>query len=160
MSRANLALGNLDEAQEAVGELGAIADDIGTDPLRAIADLSAGLLAAATNDHEGARSRLEDSVDLFARSGAPFEMGQARIGAGYFARGARSPPRRRAGGKCALLTFHELGAQRQVARAEALRRHLQTPDRGAICGDTCTPTSLPRQKEILVLIAQASVTRR
>ena len=40
---------------------------------------SEGLLAAAGGDHDTARERLEDAVELFAASGAPFEMGQARL---------------------------------------------------------------------------------
>ena len=47
-------------------------------PLRAEADLAAGILAAATGDHERARSLLEDAADRFQQSGAPYEGAQPR----------------------------------------------------------------------------------
>ena len=52
---------------------------VGTAPLRACADVAEGALAAAGGDHDRARVLLEDAVDTFTRSGAPFEAAQARL---------------------------------------------------------------------------------
>jgi LuxR family transcriptional regulator, maltose regulon positive regulatory protein len=50
-----------------------------TAPLIAFTDLAAGILAAAGGDHERARPLLEDALDRFDRSSAPFESSQVRI---------------------------------------------------------------------------------
>src|SRR5919199_262323 len=155
IARAHLALGNLNAAEAACDELTAIAGAIGTDPLLAIANLVAGLVATATHDLERARTLLEDAVDLFGRSGARYEMGRARIALAQSleALGRLAAAEREA--HAAVRSLHELGAERQAARAEALLRHLQrslTVESEATQG---TPKRLlsPRQEDVLRLIA-------
>jgi LuxR family transcriptional regulator, maltose regulon positive regulatory protein len=70
---------NLDRARVALEELRSIAADAQTPPLLGSASVSAGLIALAEGDVDGARRNLEDAVDLFERSGAPFETARARI---------------------------------------------------------------------------------
>jgi DNA-binding CsgD family transcriptional regulator len=77
--RACLEQGHLDDAKPAVAELHSIAEEAQTAPLRARASFVAGLLAARTGDATLARTHLEDAVDLFDASGAPFETGRARV---------------------------------------------------------------------------------
>ena len=77
--RACLEQGHLDDAKPAVAELHAIAEESQTAPLRARASFVAGLLAARSGDATLARTHLEDAVDLFSASGAPFETGRARL---------------------------------------------------------------------------------
>lgn len=79
--RAHVATGtrNLDPAREALHELRAIAADAQTAPLLASASLGAGLIALAAGELDDARRALEDAVDLFDRSGAPFEVACARV---------------------------------------------------------------------------------
>src|SRR5205085_9842841 len=79
MVRACLEQDRFDEAAEAVSELRAIASEARTGPLRALASLAAGLVAARSGDPKAARAHLEDAVDLFKESGAPFETGRARV---------------------------------------------------------------------------------
>jgi DNA-binding CsgD family transcriptional regulator len=79
MVRACLEQDRLEEAVRSVEELHAIAGEARTAPLRALASLAAGLIAARTGDGKTARERLEDAVDLFKESGSPFETGRARI---------------------------------------------------------------------------------
>jgi DNA-binding NarL/FixJ family response regulator len=50
-----------------------------TTPLRAAANLAEGVVAAAAGHCERARRLLEDAVDGFERSGAPFEAAEARL---------------------------------------------------------------------------------
>jgi ATP/maltotriose-dependent transcriptional regulator MalT len=71
--------GDLDRARAAFDELRTIAADAHTPPLRASASLGAGLIAFAAGDFDAARRELEDAVDLFERSGAPFEVARARV---------------------------------------------------------------------------------
>jgi LuxR family maltose regulon positive regulatory protein len=77
--RACVEQGHLDEAKAAVAELHAIAEELQTPPLRAWAAFVAGLLAARAGETTAARTHLEDAVDLFNASGAPFETGRARV---------------------------------------------------------------------------------
>ncbi|MFL5825640.1 MAG: LuxR C-terminal-related transcriptional regulator [Thermoleophilaceae bacterium] len=77
--RARLALGHVAGAGEAAQELRVIADAIRTDPLAAAAALSEGMVAIAAGDEEEGRALLEDAVDLYERSGSPYEAGRARL---------------------------------------------------------------------------------
>jgi len=79
MVRACLEQGRFEEATQAVAELRTVANDAGTGPLRALASLAAGLVLARAGDPNAARTHLEDAVDLFKESGAPFETARARI---------------------------------------------------------------------------------
>jgi LuxR family maltose regulon positive regulatory protein len=162
IARANLSLGNLTEAQGALDELMEIAGRVGTGPLLAIANFSAGVAASTTGDHESARSLLEDAVDLFGRSGAPFEMGQARIALAMSLEALGRLPSAEREAQAALIAFRELGAERQVARAEAVLGHIRHLRGDALQGvpiqqpnREAGPELLsPRQKEVLRLIAQ------
>jgi LuxR family transcriptional regulator, maltose regulon positive regulatory protein len=69
----------LDRAREALNELRGIAVGAGTLPLLASASLGAGLIASASGELDAARRDLEDAVDRFDESGAPFEASCARI---------------------------------------------------------------------------------
>lgn len=71
--------GNLDRARAALDELRNIASSANTTPLLASASFSGGLVADAAGDLESARRQLEDAVDLFGKSGAPFETAEARV---------------------------------------------------------------------------------
>ena len=64
--RAQVAAGAVESATPHVSELRAIAAAVETQPLRAAVSFSEGLLAAAGGDHDTARERLEDAVELFA----------------------------------------------------------------------------------------------
>ena len=79
LSRAHVELGNDADARIALEELDDIAGQAQTDPLRASASLTAGVVASASGDPTSARRHLEDAVDLFQKSGAPFEMARARV---------------------------------------------------------------------------------
>jgi LuxR family transcriptional regulator, maltose regulon positive regulatory protein len=79
MVRVCLAQGRISEAAAAVAELDAVAAAAQTAPLRALAALASGLVAAHAGETRTAREQLEDAVDLFSASGSPFETGRARI---------------------------------------------------------------------------------
>ena len=71
--------GDLERAHTALEELRSIATGASTAPLLASASLATGLVSFATGDLEAARRALEDAVDLFDKSGAPFEAAHARV---------------------------------------------------------------------------------
>jgi len=70
---------DLDRGRAALTELRDIATTVQTSPLLASASLAAGLIAVADGNRDLARRELEDAVDLFDRSGAPFEAARARM---------------------------------------------------------------------------------
>lgn len=72
-------LHDLDRARAALDELRNIGASAGTLPLLASASLAAGLIALADGHVDHARRELEDAVDRFEQSGAPFEAACARI---------------------------------------------------------------------------------
>ena len=153
MARACLEEGRTDEATQAVAELHAIANEARTGPLRALASVAAGLASARAGDPKSARKHLEDAVDLFKESGAPFETGRARV---ELARVMRALGRSEAAVeeiRRAIDDLTPLGARLELARAGAVLDALTTspvaPAPGAEDGTGLTP----RQVEILRLIA-------
>jgi LuxR family maltose regulon positive regulatory protein len=108
-----------DEAAQAASELEGIADDARTAPLRAMARLAAGLVAARSGDARVARAQLEDAVDLFKESGSPFETARARIDlAGVMLASGRTDAAVEEANR-AVDELTPLGARREVERARA-----------------------------------------
>jgi DNA-binding NarL/FixJ family response regulator len=152
--RARIARGESDEAVSALEELREVERLVGTAPLRACADLAEGMLAAAGGDHERARPLLEDAVDGFVGSGAPFEAAQARIelATSLIALGRVEAAEREA--EDALGRLLELGA----VEAERARRLLDAPfGRG---GGPALPELTPREREVLRLLADGLTNRQ
>jgi DNA-binding CsgD family transcriptional regulator len=77
--RAHAALGQIDAGRARLAELEALTDAVATDPMRASAAFARGMLAQADGESGVSRRHLEDAVDLFQRSGAPFEAAEARL---------------------------------------------------------------------------------
>jgi ATP/maltotriose-dependent transcriptional regulator MalT len=152
MLRACLEQGRADEAAQAAAELQAIAGEARTGPLLALASLAAGLVAARSGHPKSARKHLEDAVDLFKESGAPFETGRTRV---ELARVMEALGRREAAlaeARRAIEELTPLSASLELARARALIEAL-----------TASPAARPaaearkgltsREIEILRLIA-------
>jgi len=153
--RARIELGELDEAAVAVDDLREVERLVGTAPLRAVADLAEGSLAAARRDHERARPLLEDAVDRFEASGAPFEAAGARIqlALSLAALGRAGAAEREA--TAALAGLVQLGA---VAEAERARRILDGPIRGGV--PSGQPAVTPRERQVLGLLAEGLTNRQ
>ena len=152
LARARTARGELDEAGSAVAELREAERLVGTAPLRACADLAEGALAAAAADHDRARTHLEDAVDGFEASGAPFEAACARIelATSLAALGRSQPAAEEAA--TALASLLELGAGAEAARAQRLSR-------ASGQGETL-PELTPREREVLRLLAEGLTNRQ
>ncbi len=150
---ARIARGELDEAAVALDGLREAERLVGTTALRASADLAEGMLAAARGDADHARTLLEDAVDGFAGSGAPFETARARIELATslvaLDRGAAAEREVRT----ALDALVELGAK---AEAERARRVLRAAG-GARDGPTVLTA---RERQVLQLVADGLTNRQ
>jgi ATP/maltotriose-dependent transcriptional regulator MalT len=76
---ARIAEGDLEAARAPLAELRVVAELVGTETLRACADLTEGRLALAEGDAPRARTLLEDAEDVFTRAGARFEAALTQL---------------------------------------------------------------------------------
>jgi LuxR family transcriptional regulator, maltose regulon positive regulatory protein len=137
LARALIARSELERAASAAAELRDLEGLVGTAPLRAAADLVDGMLAAATGDHERARALLQDAVEGYERSGAPYEAAQARV---------------ELAATLATLGRDERAAGEAAAAVRALR------ELGAVRGEPGGVT--PREREVLSLLAEGLTNRQ
>jgi DNA-binding NarL/FixJ family response regulator len=124
--RALIRLQNWEHAKAALGELSSIAALVATLPLRAAASFASGYFAMGENKADAARKCFEDAVDLYLRSGAPFEVGRARI---ELARALGKVGRIDAAieeAQRAEILLSELKAELESARAHSLLEELST----------------------------------
>jgi ATP/maltotriose-dependent transcriptional regulator MalT len=152
MVRAKAAAGEMEAAGACLTELRAVADTLGTRPLRASLSLCEGLVAAAAGDQEEARERLEDAVELFSASGASFELGRARL---ELARVLASLGREEAAVRDATLALRgldEIGATAEAARARKLLASLGAAPRARAAPRDQLLT--PRELEVLRLVSE------
>jgi LuxR family transcriptional regulator, maltose regulon positive regulatory protein len=153
--RALVALGDLDGARTALAELDAIANLVGTTPLKAAASLAAGCVALGSGNGDEARLYLEDAVDAFLQSGAPFELARARI---QLARALASLGQSDAAAQeaqRAIQLLTELKAELEISRARALLESLPRQDEsgGAAPPSHATGGLTNRELEVLRLVA-------
>jgi ATP/maltotriose-dependent transcriptional regulator MalT len=151
MVGACLEQGRSDDAAGALAELQAIASEAGTGPLKASASLAAGLVAARSGDAGSARKHLEDAVDLFEASGAPFETARARVELARVMRASGQPEAAAREARRAIEELTPLGAGLEIARAAAVLDPGPASPRPAGTEDRKGLT--PREVEIVRLIA-------
>jgi ATP/maltotriose-dependent transcriptional regulator MalT len=158
MVRAKVAAGDSGAAASHLVELGSVADAVGTRPLRAALSLCEGLVAAAAGEHEKARERLEDAVELFAVSGAAFELARARLELARVlaALGRQDAAIREA--THALRRLDEIGAAGEAARARELLGSLGAPPTARRAGPRDRLLT-PRELEVLRLVSEGLTDR-
>jgi ATP/maltotriose-dependent transcriptional regulator MalT len=144
-----VALGEAQRAESVLRELDELVGPLGTDPLRASALAAAGAVAGAGGDFETARLRYEDAVDLFHRSGAPFETARARVGLaralGALGRADLAVTEARA----ALDAMQRMHAETESNNAAAVLRELDANE--PLTGDAALTR---REVEVLRLVAE------
>jgi LuxR family transcriptional regulator, maltose regulon positive regulatory protein len=131
----------LDDAQAALEALRELERLVATDALHAARELAEGRVAAATGDHERARTHLEDAVDGFERCGAPFEAAEARTDLA----------------STLLALGRSDAAEREAEAAREAMREL----RAGVEAPAPAPSGLtPREHDVLRLLAEGLTNRQ
>ncbi len=155
--RAKAAAGSSEDiaaARATLQELGRIASDAQTPPLLAAARLSAGLIAFADGKADDARRQLEDAVDLFEKSGAPFETAKTRIELARVLHRLNRIDAAVAELDRALEQLTHLDARVELSVARAIRDRLSaSPQADAPAGARDTGGLTTREIEVLRLIS-------
>lgn len=157
--RAHAALGQIGAGRVRLAELEALTDAVATDPMRASAAFARGVLARADGENGVSRRHLEDALDLFQRSGAPFEAAQARLElAGVLIELGRDDLALREA-RSAQAALVAVGAGLAARRAGALMRHLGASPTRPRHGEPTFGLSA-RELEVLALVAQGHRNQR
>jgi ATP/maltotriose-dependent transcriptional regulator MalT len=159
LALAQLALGAVDQAAQTCAEFHSLAMAVATEPLRAAASFIEGTVAAVRGDHETARRRFEDAVDLYTHNGAVFETARARLRLGHtlLALGRTQAARQIA--RNAQDVLQRLGAVGEADRAMALLREIEaTPDEQIVLAFSMADLT-PREVDVLRLIAAGKSNR-
>jgi DNA-binding NarL/FixJ family response regulator len=152
--RAYAELGDHERAAGALEQLREIASRAGSRPLQAALFSAQAAVASAQGEHEMARRRLEDALDLLAASPALYDIARVRLDlAGELTMEGRLVEAR-AETEAALEVFRQLGAHAQVARAQRLLERVE-PDRSSGHAGAAPLGGLSRREvEVLALVAQ------
>jgi ATP/maltotriose-dependent transcriptional regulator MalT len=154
--RALTGLCEWDRAKTALAELSGIAMLVATIPLRATASFAKGYVALGEGKPDAARQHLEDAVDLFLQSGAPFVVARARI---ELARALGALDRIDAAteeARRASDILSELKAELEMARARTVLQSLAATPSGGQRQQNATRGSglTKREIEVLRLVAE------
>jgi len=126
--RAFTGLGERERAATALAELSSIASVVSTVPLRAAASYAAGYVALGEGRMDAARQHLEDAVDLYLQSGAPFEVARARTELARALAGLGRTEQAIEEAQRAIGLLSELNAQFEIGRTRTLLESLsQSP---------------------------------
>jgi DNA-binding NarL/FixJ family response regulator len=145
-----LAAGELDAAHVGADELSAIADEVGTAYVRALAAHATGSVRLADGDPRGALPRLRHAWAAWRDLGASHEAATARERIGLAFRAVGDADTAAMELDAARLAFESLGASTDLARVEQLLRP-ELPRRPRGLTD--------REIEVLVLVARGSTNR-
>jgi ATP/maltotriose-dependent transcriptional regulator MalT len=153
LALAQIELEAVEQAAQTSAELQSIATGVNTEPLLAAACFIEAAVAAAKGDHETARRKFEDAVELYKRNHASFETAQARLGLAraLMLLGHIQAARHQA--HKAHDALQELGAAWEADRAAALLRDIEATPYGQITRAPGVANLTPREIEILRLIA-------
>ena len=152
--RVRLTIGDAAGTHAALVEIRKIAAKVGTGLLRASVLSSEGLVAGFRGDHELARRRFEDAIDLWSRNRIPFEAARTRLELARALLALGRPEGAAREARTAKAMFTSLGAAGEAAHAAALLRELETKptgNEGAAPGRT---DLTGRELEILRLVAE------
>jgi ATP/maltotriose-dependent transcriptional regulator MalT len=145
---------DLARARTSLEELRGIAEAARTSPLLASASLAAGLIARAAGDLDASRRDLEDAVDRFDESGAPFEAACARIDLAMVMERLGRADAALADIDRALAELTRLDARLVLAAAQTIRARLAAPRPSSPAATSRDHSALtPRELDVLRLIS-------
>lgn len=153
LALAQIALGAMDQATQTYAEFHAIVTAVATEPLRAAASFIEGTVAAARGDHETARRRFEDAVDLYKHNGALFETARARLQLArtLLALGRIQAARQQA--RTAQDVLQRLGTARETGRVAALLYDIEATPHEQLAQSSTMVDLTSREVDVLRLIA-------
>jgi DNA-binding CsgD family transcriptional regulator len=156
--RAQIALGNSNEAAQAAQELRRMTAAIATGPMQAALRFAEGLIAAPA-DPAAAKPCFEDAIELWTRSGAPFEAARGRLelARSLFRLGRRAAAAEEV--RAAVESLHAIGAGRAASRAQVFAHELDGAGGHAPDIDAPCPLS-SREIEVLRLAAQGLTNKQ
>ncbi len=155
--RGHAARGHGQQADAALQELRLVVAIVATRPMQATLRFAEGLVAAA--DPAAAKPCFEDAIELWTRSGAPFETARARLefGRTLFRLGRHAAASEEV--RAAAQSLQAIGAMRAASRAQVLARQLE---RGSGPPDEAdSPYRLSsREFDVLRLVAQGLTNKQ
>jgi LuxR family maltose regulon positive regulatory protein len=151
--RAHAGIGDVAGAKTALAELNAIAAVVANKPLKAAASLAAGSVALAEGHADESRRHLEDAVDLFLQSGAPFEVARARIELARALAALGRTDAARDEAERAIDLLAELHAELELSRARTVLASLDSKAEAAHKPRDNSAGLTAREIEVLKLVA-------
>ncbi|HET7715349.1 MAG TPA: LuxR C-terminal-related transcriptional regulator [Bauldia sp.] len=153
-------LGERARAAEALAEIEILSERAATLPLRAARCFSMGMEAIAAGDYERSRVSLEDAVDLFEKTGTPYEAARARLELAGVLVSQDRLQRARIDAEKARDELEKLGSRFHAGRAQALLKDIERRQgEKAAAGAGARVALTARQAEILRLIAEGKSDR-
>lgn len=154
----------MEGASVPLAELQAVAEELGTDLVRATALHAAGVVASVRGDPHGAGRLLADAVGVLEGAGAPYETGLARLEFARALHDAGQHGEATEEAALALELFQRLGADGALERARSFLQRLESgsPDatKAAAAGRRPSDERLtPRQLTVLRLVAEGMSDR-
>ncbi len=160
LTRARAALGDGDNSPcDAYPSLEDLDLKLTSPAIVAAARYAQGMLAATSGDLEDARRRFEDAVDVFAASGAPYELGLARLelSAVLTTLGRHESAREEA--RRAWVTLRDLGASTEAQRARHLLEGREGTCSKSTNGSIDSDSLTQRERQVLRLVADGFTDR-
>lgn len=145
-----LATGDVQEARDACGELEAVAEEIDTDGLEAMAAHARGAVELAGGDAERALPPLRRAFEAWQRIEAPYEAARVRVLIGEACRSLGDEEAAELELDAAREVFEQLGAGPDLAR-------LDSPGKDATSADRHGLTD--RELQVLRLVAAGKINR-
>src|SRR5262249_37722738 len=145
--------GDYVRAEAVLAEFRTATATIATRPMHASTRSAEGAIAAAAADYDRAKSCFQDAIDLWTRSGAPFEAALARVGLAQslLALGRKQAAEQEA--REAAAALRQLGALPAATHAAALAREIAALPRAQSDTVPAVLDLTPRELEVLRLIA-------